>query len=132
MRKVIAASAASLAYLLTTVKVFATGPLDLNFSNIKQGVNPNASPSDLITAALTIAFAAAAILVLFFLVLGAFNWITSGGDKEKVGNARKIIINALIGFVILALAFFIVRVVGDIIHIDIFNQGSIPTLPAAQ
>ena len=61
------------------------------------------------------------------LITGAFNWITSGGDKENVGKARSRIINALIGLLVLALAFLIARVAGQIVHIDIFNL-KIPSL----
>lgn len=63
----------------------------------------------------------AAILVLVFLIIGAFSWITSGGDKEKVAGARETILHALIGLVILSVAFIIARVAGDIVGIDLLN-----------
>src|SRR5437773_889592 len=40
---------------------------------------------DFIQKVLTLAFIIAVIVVLFMLVWGAFEWITSGGDKEAVG-----------------------------------------------
>jgi len=45
---------------------------------------------------------------LFFIVLGAIRWITSGGEQAKVASARSTILAALIGLVIALLAFFIV------------------------
>ena len=54
----------------------------------------------------------AAIILVFMLMWGAFEWITSEGEKEKLDSARKKIINALIGMVLLALVFAIIRVFG--------------------
>ncbi|MDP3758412.1 MAG: hypothetical protein Q8Q86_01725, partial [Candidatus Daviesbacteria bacterium] len=65
---------------------------------------------------------------LFMLIIGAFQWITSGGDKEGVESARKRITHALIGFAILALAFLIVQVVGQVVNINILDIQSLPVL----
>lgn len=92
------------------------------------GIRSDVGLATLITNALTIAFIAAAILVLFFLVIGAFRWITSGGDKEAVAGARKQIVAALVGLAILALAAVIIVVVGQILNIDIFNIKRLPSL----
>lgn len=54
--------------------------------------------SNIMSVAMTIA----AILVLVFLVWGAIEWITSGGDKGKIEGARNKISNAVIGLIILA------------------------------
>ena len=48
-------------------------------------------------------------------------WIKEGGDKEAVGKARGRILNALIGLVILGVAFVIVRVAGVIVGVDFTN-----------
>ena len=42
-----------------------------------------------------------ALAVIAFFLLGAFTWITSGGDKNKVEEARNKITNAIIGLVLL-------------------------------
>lgn len=90
------------------------------------GINPNADPGKVLSNVITIIFVVAAFLVLVMLILGAFQWITSGGEKEGVQKAREKILNALIGFAVLALAFLIVSVVGQLLHINVFNL----TLPA--
>ena len=97
--------------------------------NVNNGVNP--APSNLgtvISNAITIAFIVAALVVLFFLILGAFQWITSGGDKERINKARGTIVSALIGLAILALALLIVNVVSTILNIPLISSFSIPTL----
>lgn len=84
------------------------------------------SLSNAISNIITIVLAIGVIMVLVMIIWGAFEWITSGGDKEAVGKARGKIINALIGLVVLAVAFAIARLGGQIAGFDIFNI-SIPT-----
>ncbi len=103
----------------------------INLSNIqKQGIKANETLSNIIGNTFTIVIVIATVLVLAYLIWGAIQWIISGGDKEKVGSARKTIINALIGLAILALAFFIVRIVGDIVGINVIGNFDIPRLGA--
>lgn len=109
------------------------GNAQINLGNNQQfGVkavgNPNATVGNLIASGLQIAAIFATLAVLVFLVWGAFDWITSGGDKEKIAGARRKIVNAIIGLFILALATFIVTLFGDIVGINPFNMGQIPQL----
>ena len=120
---------ASAGYLLTTATAFAQ-PRE---TDIPPGTLPGVDPTDtttgeLIASALQIVFIAAALAVLVYLVWGAFKWITSGGDKDAIGKARGTIVNALIGLAILALAFFITVLFGQIVGIDILNLPLIPRL----
>lgn len=64
-------------------------------------------------------FAGIAFLLIF--VFNAFQWIISGGDKEKIANARKAIVNAIIGLSLLALARFIIALLGQILNIDLLK-----------
>ena len=77
--------------------------------------------SDFIGKALTIAFAVAILVVLVMLIWGAFEWITSGGDKDTVGKARGRIVNALIGLAVLAIAYALARVAAQFLGFDITN-----------
>lgn len=70
---------------------------------------------------LLLVFGLGLLVVLVMLIWGAFEWITSGGDKEAVGKARNRIINALIGMAVLAIAFALARVAGQFTGIDIQN-----------
>lgn len=82
-----------------------------------------------ITNTLTISFAVAILVVLVMLIWGAFEWITSGGDKETVGKARGRIVNALIGLAVLAIAYALARVAAQFLGFDIGNI-EIPKPPA--
>lgn len=55
----------------------------------------------------------AAIVLIFMIMWGAWDWLTSEGDKEKLDSARKKIINALVGIVLFAAAFAIIQVMGQ-------------------
>lgn len=70
---------------------------------------------------IVLVFIFAVIAVLFMLIWGAFEWITSGGDKESVGKARNRILNALIGLAVLAVAFAIFTLAGQFLGFDTQN-----------
>lgn len=79
-----------------------------------------------ISNALFLVFAIGALMVLIMLIVGSFEWITSGGDKEAVGKARSRIINALIGLVVLAVAFALANVLAQFTGLSLGNL----TIPA--
>lgn len=81
-----------------------------------------------ISRAISVALMVAAIAVFAFLVWGGIQWITSGGDKGKVEEARGRITNALIGLAIVAAAWAIMNLVSYFFGVDVLGPGaSIPT-----
>jgi hypothetical protein len=73
-----------------------------------------------LTTTIQIIYIVAAIAFLFMVVLGAFQWIISGGDKEKVSSAQKRITHAIIGIILLALTFVFVRIIGQVTGFQFF------------
>ncbi|MBI4065073.1 hypothetical protein HY409_01760 [Candidatus Gottesmanbacteria bacterium] len=67
------------------------------------------------------------IIALFYLITGAFHWITSGGDKANLENARGKIIQAIVGVIILVAAWATMTVVAQFFGWD-FTQLPIPTI----
>lgn len=61
-----------------------------------------------------VALIAGAVAVLMIIVAG-YQLVTSGGSAETVTKARNRIIGALIGLIIIALAWTIIRVVTDMV-----------------
>lgn len=59
----------------------------------------------------TILIIVSIILALLFLILGAFSWITSEGDKQKLAQAKQRITFSIIGLVVVFLSFFIINVI---------------------
>src|SRR3989344_200890 len=60
----------------------------------------------------------AIILTLVFLLFNAIKWITSSGDKQKIAAARSGIIYAIVGLVIVFLAFLVINVIGYFFNIN--------------
>jgi len=81
-----------------------------------------------ITNVLQLSFVLAVLAVLVMLVWGAFEWITSGGDKDAIGKARSKIINALIGLAVLSVAFALFRLAGQFLGFET-TTFPIPTPP---
>lgn len=63
--------------------------------------------ADLLNGILSFVMVLVALLVLFYLVMGGFGWITSGGDKGKIETARNKIFAALIGAILVASSYAI-------------------------
>ena len=72
-------------------------------------------------------FIAAFILALIFFMTGAIHWITSGGDKANLENARNKIIHALVGLIVIASAWAVMIVVGEFFGLD-FKKLPIPSI----
>lgn len=54
----------------------------------------------------------ATIWFVFQIIIGAYGWMSAGGDKVAVQNAQKKITNGLIGLIIVVAAIFILDFVG--------------------
>lgn len=59
-------------------------------------------------------FPAAGIILFFVLVFAGFELLLSGGNPEKLKSAKAKITSAVIGFVLLVLSYFIVRLIAKI------------------
>ena len=66
---------------------------------------------NLINALLSLVMVIAALLVFLVLILSAFQWITSGGDKGKVDGARSRITASIIGLIIVSASYAILTLV---------------------
>lgn len=59
----------------------------------------------------TLALIIGAIIFFFMLVIGAIQWISSGGDKAAIEAARGRITQALVGIVVLFSVFAIIKLI---------------------
>lgn len=75
------------------------------------GTNLNAegTATNLITLIVNWMLGIAAVIAFIYLVMSGINYITAGGDADKATKARTGILNAIIGIVVIVLAFFIMR-----------------------
>lgn len=81
--------------------------------------------STFLSNGITLIYSIAAIVLLFMFLWGAFQWLTSGGDKEQLAAAQKRIINAIIGIILFAVAFAVIAVLGQFTGFTFFKgQGT--------
>jgi hypothetical protein len=68
-------------------------------------------------------FVVSVVFALFYLIYGGFRWLVSTGDKANVSAAREHIVAAVIGLVIIFLAYFILNII-----LGFFGVGSLSNL----
>lgn len=77
------------------------------------GLPNQAKFSEIMITIINILLAVAGLIAVIFLIVGGFRYITAGGNEEASEAAKKTITNAIIGIVIIILAFVIVRVISN-------------------
>ena len=69
------------------------------------------------------------VLAFVFLLIGGLRWITAGGDDKAVAGARGMITAALIGLVVVLVAYALIVLVETFFGVSIITGGvTIPTL----
>lgn len=101
--------------------------------NIGAG-DPVQALANFIGFAIRVFIAVASFALLVYLLWGAYDWIASGGDKEKVAKAQQKITNAVVGMILVFVALTIFGLLtGNILGIIVNEGGSwqlkIPTMP---
>ena len=54
-------------------------------------------------------FEITAVAVIIYFLMGAFFYLKAGGNKEELERAKNMINHAIVGFIILIFAFFIIQ-----------------------
>ena len=78
--------------------------------------------SSIISGAVRLGLVAGVLIFFFIFVMGAIQWMTSGGDKAAVESARGKVINAIVGLVLLFLLFVILRLIGQFFGLDVLKN----------
>lgn len=78
--------------------------------------------SGLVTTFLNIAFVVAGIIILFFFIFGGIGMIANAGNDnpQQMEQAKKTVTSALIGFIVVFTAYWIVKLIGTITGAQIF------------
>lgn len=72
----------------------------------------------------TILIIISVILSLFFLIFGGIKWTMSGGDKEAVDSARKMITFAIVGLVVVFLTATIMNLIGGFFGLTLLGGNT--------
>jgi hypothetical protein len=76
---------------------------------------------DYVPRIIGIIFIIGVIVFFFMLLIGAVQWIASGGEKMAVEAARKRISHAIIGLVILFAVFAVAGLLGGFLGVDLLH-----------
>lgn len=63
--------------------------------------------TDIIQVGLTLLFLFGIVLAIVFIIYSGLQWAMSGGDKQKLQNARNRLIYSIIGLLVVSLSFII-------------------------
>ena len=70
---------------------------------------------DILTFIIRLFFVMAGLAALLYLLLGAFTWITSGGNKESVEKARDKIQAAIVGIILVVIVVAILATLESVV-----------------
>lgn len=63
------------------------------------------------------------VILLVFIVIGGFYWMTAGGNTEQVAKAKRILVNSVVGIVIILISYSVAAFVQTAV-IDRLRGGS--------
>lgn len=129
MSKKLAVIISTVGYAISAVAVFAQAPSPSGIVAPSGVVPATTDPTSVIQLVINLLFSAAGTLAVVYLMYGGIKWITSRGDKIGVESARKHIVAAIIGIIIVAGSFFALTTVFKILGVTGNPlSGVIPTL----
>jgi hypothetical protein len=79
---------------------------------------------DIVSRALTYVFPIAGILVFIYLLYGGLNLMLAAGNEEGLREGKAKITNAIIGFLIIFAAFWLVQALEIVFDITLLNWGA--------
>ncbi len=100
--------------ILTSFAVFAAMPPAHAVSFVDPASSLGLTSADLLTTVINIinwALGLLGLIAVIFVLYGGYYWLTSAGNEERVTKAKRIILNAVIGIVIILFAWAIVNFV---------------------
>ena len=69
------------------------------------------SISGLVLSIINILLAIVGLIAVLFIIIGGFRYVTAAGNEETAEAAKKTILHAVIGIIVVILSFVIVRVI---------------------
>ena len=66
------------------------------------------------------------VALFVMLVIGGYNFLLSGGDQKKLETARSTITTAILGLVIMVIAYLIIKTIANFTGVQSVTQFNIP------
>lgn len=115
------AFAAPLAFAQAPDPADPFGVNEANFDGTLQG-SGDENLMELVTRIMQWIFSFLGIVAVLVILYGGFKWMTAGGDDGKVGEARKLIVNGIIGLIIILSAYAIATFVFNEVNQRLLNS----------
>jgi len=84
-------------------------------SGVTSPINSVSGVQDLLNRVLRIMYVIFFIIAAIFIVLAAFQYLTAGGDEEKVGKAKQMLIYAIVAIAVALIATGVSSVVSGVL-----------------
>lgn len=105
-------------FLLTPMQSMQAADIFGFNSLILDGLQQNIEPKEAAVNIINLVLSFLGLIAVVIILIGGFKWMTAGGNEEKVGEAKKLLIAGLIGLVIILLAWGIATwVVGTVVNV---------------
>lgn len=114
MKKIIKNALVFVALFCLVLPVMAGATNDPFGLNDAAGLNlpsTNQDPKDAAVSIVNYLMTFLGIIAVIVILYGGFQWLTAGGNEDKVGSAKKTIIAGVIGLIIIIAAYAIVQIV---------------------
>ena len=95
-------------------------PIDVDLQGPTEMVGRFEDIGDVVGKLVPIVLSIAGLILFIMLIWGGYDFLFSGGDPGKVEAGRTRIMNAIIGFVIVFVAYFLVQLLGFIFGFTLF------------
>ncbi len=115
-------------FLFSAFQVSAESLLPSNDEAPLVVLQNDSTVNDLVRYVIIILVAIGVIAALIFLIWGGVKWIISGGNEDKVKEARQQIIAAIIGLVVLLLSVVVLNFVMGMLGVGSVLSPNIPNL----
>lgn len=83
----------------------------------------------LIENGLQLVFFGSGLACFVYLVIGAFSYIVSGGEKDKIQKAQQTMTYAVVGLVLVVTVYAVIRIIETVLGIGILTEIVIPKAP---
>jgi TRAP-type C4-dicarboxylate transport system permease small subunit len=127
LKRFFLSSGSVLGYLFTATTALAAS----SYTPPQGMLNPDVDPTRIPQLGFSLLLYIAGALAIGYLMYGGIKWITSRGDKVAVESARRHIVAAVVGLVVVISAFFILQVVFRILGVQNPLNNALPTLDSS-
>ncbi len=76
-----------------------------NIGNAPLYLDENLHPREAAVGIINLVLSFLGLVAVVIILVGGFKWMTAGGNEEKVGAAKKLLVGGLVGLIIVLLAW---------------------------